>query len=184
MSTGFKNNNYGNINYINGTNWEGSTGLTTITADGQKNIIFVNPIYGIRALMVIIRTKIGRNLTNTFDILRSYSPGQSEKELIQRANYINKKYFNNAPPQDDVLDLGDESIIGLTKGIIETEIPEANQVPDKYYEVALKYFNNGDDQEAATYTNQIKTSTFAGINIWLILAIVGAGLYMINKKKK
>ena len=41
MSTGFKNNNYGNINWDGKTDWEGATGNYHITSDGQKNIQFV-----------------------------------------------------------------------------------------------------------------------------------------------
>ena len=59
MSTGFNNNNYGNINYY-GTDWEGSTGQTTTTSDGEKNIIFRNGVYSIRALMEILTSYIKR----------------------------------------------------------------------------------------------------------------------------
>jgi hypothetical protein len=183
MSTGYANNNPGNINYY-GTNWEGSTGNYKVTADGQKNIEFLNMIYGIRALMVIMNTKISRGTYNTMDILRSYSPGQTETERYKRAVGINNKYFGGALPEDDILDLGDNSIIGLTKGIIEGEIPEWKQIPANYYDVALRYFNSGNDLEASTYTVKQNSSTFAGTNIWLLLAIAGAGLYWYTRKNK
>ena len=185
MSTGFNNNNYGNINYY-GTDWEGSTGQTTTTSDGEKNIIFRNGVYSIRALMEILTSYIKRyNLANISDKLRRYSPKQSDEDRIKRAVYIANKYFNSALPEDDIINLSDHDILGLTKGIIETEIPEWNKIPSNYYDVALRYYNSGDDTEAATFTKVADNpgSITAGFNIWIILALLGAGAYFFTKKK-
>jgi len=183
MSTGWKNNNYGNINYY-GTDWEGSTGATTTTADGEKNIVFRNGVYGIRALMEVLTSKINRyKFLNISDLLRNYSPKQSDVDRTKRATYIANKYFNNALPEDDILNLSDHDILGLTKGIIETEIPEWNQIPSNYWDIALRYYNSGDDKEAAAVT-PITTDTTSGNNYWIWLLIAGAGAaYYFTRKK-
>ena len=190
-SKGFLNNNYGNIIYMNGTDWEGSTGITYTTGDGNENVQFRNGVYGIRALMVIINTFISKhNIYNISDILRRYSPKQSDEDIDKRARLISKKYFNGALPEDDILDLGDKPILGLTKGIIESEIPEYGQIPDKYWDIALRYFNSYDDTEANAIGNTLQSNlssdssaTSSGI-MWLLLLLAGGGaIYLFSRKK-
>jgi hypothetical protein len=181
MSTGFTNNNYGNINLNSGTDWEGSTGKFTITKDGQKNIIFENPVYGLRAMMVILGNYISKyGLYNISDVLGRWSPLQTAKERYQRANQIAKKYFNGANPEDDILNLSDHDILGLTKGIIEGEIPEYKLIPNNYYDAALRYYNSGDDVEAKTFISSIKNDS----SIYLFLGFAVISGYFYFKKKK
>jgi hypothetical protein len=184
MTTGYKNNNPGNINYA-GQDWEGSTGLTIRTADGQKNIVFINMIYGIRALMVLMHTYISTDgIYNIADILRRFSPNQSESERQQRASYIANTYFNGARTEDDILDLSDHTIMGLTKGIIDTEIsPDDKLIPNTYYDVALRYYNSGDDAEAARYTNNITGESGGTGGMVLVLILIGGVGWWISRKK-
>jgi hypothetical protein len=175
MSTGFKNNNYGNINQYS-DNWKGSNGYT-ITADGEKNIVFINPIYGLRALMVILSNKIKAGKLNISDIIRSYSPYQSEQEVNQRAKQISRLYFNNANVEDDILDLSKETIINLSKGLIIGEIPEYNSIPSSYYDDAYQYYFTGNEDIAKNYS----LSNGSGSMVVILLLIVGAGYFISHK---
>ena len=180
MSTGYNNNNYGNINYY-GTDWEGATGYT-YTADGEKNIVFANPIYGIRALMVVISNKIKNGYTTLITFLKDYSPYQSEDERYKRAVYIANNYFNTNV-QGVKLDLGDDCIERLSKGIIATEIPEFNSIPQTYYDVALRYLNSGNDNEAATFTNQTTNTNNNSNSLIILIAAISLGaIWYFNKK--
>jgi hypothetical protein len=175
MSTGYKNNNYGNINQY-GDVWKGSNGYT-ITSDGEKNIVFINPIYGLRALMIILSNKIKAGKLNISDIIRSYSPYQSEQEVNQRAKQISKLYFGNANIEDDILNLSKETIINLSKGLIMGEIPEYNSIPLSYYDDAYEYYLTGNEDIAKGYSS----SSGSGSMVVILLLIFGAGLLISRK---
>ena len=181
MTTGFKNNNPANINYA-GQDWEGWTGKTVTTSDGKKNMVFTNRVYGLRAAMVIIQNYMKNyGIYNIADILRRWSPNQSESERQQRAKYIANTYFGGANTEDDILDLSDKTIEGLTKGIIKGEITESNQIPQVEYDAAIRYLNSGDDTEAASYTSA-NNSSGGSFGIVAVVLLIGGVGYLLSKK--
>lgn len=123
MSTGFKNNNPGNINFAKGYNPPGWTGKWTITNDKQKNLIFSSMPYGIAAMMNIIHNDINkRGLKNIYDLDENYV-GHSPEIVTQNATHI-AKLFSGKTIKQNFLTGSPEEVLLLAKGISSTEIPE------------------------------------------------------------
>jgi hypothetical protein len=144
-------------------------------------MIFENPIYGLRALMLVEQSYINKDLTGIMDFLSEYSPAQSNEERYQRAITIANKYFNTSV-SDLSLDLSDNCLIQLAKGIVATEIPEYNQVPSDYYNVAMRYVNSGDDTEAKKYTTSSTQASSGASSFVVIIALAFGITYFINRK--
>lgn len=68
LPRGIRNNNPGNIEYSAGVDWLGQVG-----SDGRF-IIFEHPVYGIRAMVRILRTYAGRGITRLDEIIATWAP--------------------------------------------------------------------------------------------------------------
>ena len=136
MTTGFKNNNPGNINYY-GTKWQGATGKTVKTADGQNNIEFQNMAYGLRAMLVILNNYLKQGIENIHDIVIRWV-GKDSPDVIKESQYIAKTYFDNKAIEDDYLTNKTDDLVKLAKGIIKYEIGnDSNLITNEQWQQAI-----------------------------------------------
>ena len=67
---GFRNNNPGNIRHVSGVTWQGQTETQTDPAFTQ----FVDPVYGIRAIVRIMRSYQREGLTTVSQVIDRWAP--------------------------------------------------------------------------------------------------------------
>lgn len=190
MSTGFSNNNPGNINYYGGQPFEGATGITVKTADGQNNVQFEDIVYGLRALMQVIDNDIENKHYNLYQLAKNYTGKTDPGDISNYCSVINE-YANTdfdisptAPPLQATI----VNILTIAKGIVQNEIPEYNQITPDQWTQALQYYVgqnydytvSNDNRPGINKTN-IADNT-AGLNMFVVLALIGAGIYFFTKR--
>ena len=189
MSTGYNNNNPTNINYYPGNNWEGATGATTKTADGQNNVQFQDIVFGLRAAMQLVYNYLVNYKLNLYNLVKRWTGLTDPNKIYNYCSVINQ-YANTdfslspgAAPIDPTL----KNILTIVQGIVQNEIPEFNEISNEQYQQALSYYQGNDYNYIAANDNRPVTETpgqqTAGFNTWIIFAIVGAGaIFFFNKK--
>lgn len=189
MSIGYEHNNYGNLGFPDGAkpdDWEGWSGQTYKSGDGNNNYIFTDPVYGLRALITVINNKIKKGLTNIEDLYLSYRGlpfnNNNVKDTYQNANIIKSQFPNGASfgVEDDILTQSDSDLLNLAKGIVKTEIPEYNKITADQWQQAINYFNSGDFTPSSSSDGSSKT----GLYIVLGLAALGAAFWFLSDDKK
>ena len=190
MSTGYNNNNPTNINAYPGNNWEGATGITTKTADAQNNVQFQDIVFGLRAAMEIVYKYLANYKLNLYNLVKRFTGLTDSNKIYNYCSIINQ-YTNtdfNLSPGAAPIDPTLENILSIVQGIVQNEIPEYNEISAYQYQQALNYYAGNDyaynpasDNREAT--DQQAPGNKAGISIWFILAIVGAGVIAFFKKK-
>jgi len=172
MTTGFKNNNPGNINYVPGYDPPGYTGQFTLTRDGQKNMIFSSMTYGIAAMMKILyKDWKQKNLQTIYGIVKNYvgSGGDSvylpyAKQVLSRlrtygfdlatinTNFVIGNNYENA------------FILALAKSMAPEEITEFNQITNIQWQQGLSEFLNQTGQaQNSTVISWSETDNKIGI---------------------
>jgi hypothetical protein len=189
MSTGFSNNNPGNVNYYGGTPYDGFTGVTITTTDGQHNAQFADVVYGLRALIEIIDNDIENKHYNLFQLVRSYSGNNNANFINDYCQVINEYAQTdlNVSPDASPLNYSLPTILAIAKGIVQNEIPEYNQITNEQWQQALNFFSGNPYRYTASNDNRVNPtlnnqSNVAGFNIWVILALFGAGLFFFKRK--
>ena len=190
MSTGFKNNNPTNINYYGGQLWEGATGQTTTTIDGQHNVIFEDIVFGLRAAMQLIYNKLTNNHYNLYNLVKNWTGFTDPNKIYNYCSVINL-YANtdfSISPGASAIDPTLTNIYTIARGIVQNEIPEFNQITSDQWSQALAYYAGNDyaynpANDNRSPFNQDTQSTSAGVSIWVILALAGAAAISFFKKK-
>ena len=193
-SSGYINNNPGNLGYPNGASpedWEGWTGTTYVTADGNINYVFSDMVYGLRALMVVIDNKIKSGLSDIESIYLDYRGLDATPSNIQsvQANCdIIRSFFSNGNTfqnEDAVIDQSDTSILAISKGIVKTEIPEYNDITTAQWQSALNYYDSGDYSSSPSLSSASSSSTgiyVIGVGLLIILGSFFLGSFFVRKK--
>lgn len=183
MSLGFSNNNPGNLAKTS-DNWEGATGVTYKTGDGNDNVQFQDMVFGLRALMTVIDNKIEKDgLSNMLDLIKSYAPNANGLDY----RYVISKYLPYGFNYDNI-DPTDENIGNIAKGIVENEIPEWNQINEDIWSTALNYYKGGSHTYNPDYdARDIKANSPANTSasfapIFILLGLIAAGVMFFKKK--
>jgi hypothetical protein len=115
---------------INETRWKGMTNLQT----DKRFVRFINPRYGIRALMKVLRTYENKYGLNTVNVMIHRWAPPSENDTQAYINFVAKRV---KIPQNQILDLDDrEVLIALAKAIVlyESGFPPADMPPNWYHD--------------------------------------------------
>ena len=73
---GIRNNNAGNLKYVPGMQWDGMTGV-----DSDGFVIFIGPLFGLRALAITLHTYARRDGVRTMEeLIARYAPGGKMSE--------------------------------------------------------------------------------------------------------
>lgn len=126
---GLRNNNPGNIEYREGTRWQGQTG-----SDGRF-VTFATPEHGLRALARDLNTKSRRGLNTVSAILREYAP----REENNTAAYIRSVSGRLGVQPDQRLDLNDPGLVAsMMAAIIQIENGDQPYSPALLQEAARR----------------------------------------------
>jgi hypothetical protein len=189
MSTGYLNNNPTNINYYPGNNWEGATGITTKTGDGQNNIQFQDIVFGLRAAMQLVYNYLVNYKLNLYNLVKRWTGLTDPNSVYNYCSIINeytRTDFDMSPGAAPI-DPTNTNILAIVQGIVQNEIPEYNEISNSQYQQAMAYYQGKNYDYTASNDNRPATGSpgqqTAGLNTWIILAIVSAGAIFFFKKK-
>ena len=182
MSSGYKNNNAGNL-IKTSDKWEGMSPTTFTTADGNVNVQFQDMIYGLRALMKVIHTKIS-NGCNLYELVSQYAPYADSDSYMQVINEYGDDIDirHNA----DQLPDNDKTILQIAQGIVQNEIPEYKNITSDMWQQALDYYNGNGHTYNPDYDyrpDSSSVSSTSGYAFAGIIMFVATTILLIIKKK-
>lgn len=194
MSNGFIYNNPSNIHvgnngYGSSNPWEG-VAQATYTDAGNQALSFQDVVFGLRATMQLIYNKLYNDHYNLYQLVTNWTGLTNDSDILAYMQIINQ-YFNTDLDIDSSaspIDPTNDNVLNLAKGIVQNEIPEYNQITSSQWQQAYNYYLGKSYSYTATNDNRPLVNTnpsnqIAGLNIWIILAIVGGALFIFNKKR-
>ncbi len=162
---GLRDNNPGNIR--TGDTWKGMTG------ENNGFVVFANCSWGLRALAIDLRTKIGRGLNTLEKIIYQWAP-PSENDTEA---YINSMTQLTGIGRYQVLSATNNTLLLLMNGIVYVEIG-----PDFFDKLSASDFNEGIawmDNPPGTVDTTTAAAGFGG-SIILFLGV----LYLVTRPNK
>jgi len=168
---GIRNNNPGNIRFLNSNEWVGKVPYSKNTDSGREFEQFTELRFGIRAKMVLIYNKVNSGTNTIAKLISNYAP-PSENNT---AAYINQVTAMTGIDKNAVIELSEQSLIGLCKAIslMENGAKYSAYITDSDYADAIAVFDRPLKKKSKDNTLIIALALVA-------LAVIA---YKINKKK-